>query len=82
LLGIFAMTTTFLLTGKLSFQVIYIGLTATILATIIQTPLTTFTTVWLFNKGHDPDNIMGPYNTTIGDIISIFCLVITILVIT
>ena len=60
-------------------QIILISFVAAALSNIIEIPLTVLTTFWLFKKGHDPNNIMGPYVTTTGDIISIASLLIAIL---
>jgi len=60
---------------------IYISLIAGVLSNIIEIPATVLTTFWLFRHGHDPDNIMGPYVTTIGDIISIVALLAAIVIV-
>jgi len=60
---------------------IYIAIIAAIIALLVEMPLTIAATFWLFKKGYDPDDIMGPYITTMGDIISIVSLFIGILVV-
>ncbi len=60
-------------------QIILVALIAGIISNLIEIPLTVATTFWLFRKGHDPNNIMGPYVTTLGDIVSIVALLIGIL---
>lgn len=60
-------------------SIIIIALIAGILSNLIEIPLTIGMTFWLFKKGHDPNNVMGPYVTTIGDIVSIIALLIGIL---
>lgn len=62
-------------------NIIFIALLAGILSNLIEVPLAIITTLWLFRHGHDPNNIMGPYVTTTGDITSIISLMIAILVI-
>lgn len=62
-------------------QIILVAVIASIISNIILIPLTTKTTIWLFNHGHDPDNIMGPYITTVGDIVSVVSLIIAIVVV-
>ena len=62
-------------------RMIFIPLIAGILANFIETPLTIFATFYLFKKGHDPNNIMGPFITSTGDITSIIALIITIIII-
>jgi cation transporter-like permease len=44
-------------------------------------PLTTRTVVWLWRHGHHPENIMGPYITTIGDIISVVSLILAVIIV-
>lgn len=61
--------------------IILVALGAGILANIIEIPLTLFFTFYFFKKGHDPDNIMGPFITTIGDITSMASLLIIISII-
>lgn len=62
-------------------RIIIVALIAAIISNIILLPLTTRTTLWLYKKGYDPDDLMGPYNTTIGDITSIIAILIAIVVI-
>ncbi len=62
-------------------QIILVALIAGVISNIIEIPLTIATTFWLFRKGHDPNNIMGPYVTTLGDIVSILSLLIAILLV-
>ncbi len=62
-------------------NIIFVSLFAGILSNVIEIPLTVLATFWLFRHGHDPNNIMGPYITTTGDIISIVSLLIAISVI-
>jgi len=67
--------------GVNNISIIFIALFAGIFSNIIEIPITIFTTFWLFRHGHDPNNIMGPYVTTIGDIVSILSLLIAIVII-
>lgn len=62
-------------------QIILVALIAGVIANIVMIPLTTRAAVWLFRQGHDPDNIMGPYITTVGDIVSVLALVVAILIV-
>lgn len=62
-------------------QIIAIALIAGIISNILMIPLTSRVAVWLFRHGYDPDNIMGPYITTVGDVISVAALIIAILVV-
>ncbi len=58
-----------------------IPLLAGLLANAISIPLTLFFTFYFFRKGHDPNNIMGPFVTSTGDVISTLALLITILLV-
>lgn len=62
-------------------KIILIAFLAGILSNIIEVPVALFTTFWLFRRGHDPNNIMGPYITTTGDIASILSILIAVTVI-
>ncbi len=77
-LGLVAYLASWFFFGLYSPDLVLIGLLAGIISNVIEVPLTIFTTFWLFRRGHDPANIMGPYVTTTGDIISIVSLVMAI----
>lgn len=62
-------------------KIILIPLIAGIIANAIETPLTLFATFYLFRKGHDPNNIMGPFITSTGDITSTVALLVTLAII-
>jgi mgtE-like transporter len=81
ILGFVATLLSFVIFNLMSFRIFYIALFSGILSNVIQIPLTTITTIYLYKKNFDPDNIMGPYITTIGDIVSILSLFIAIIVI-
>src|SRR3989344_4972561 len=76
LLGVIAYLVSFFVFGLSFPSIILIALLAGILSNIIEIPLTVVTTFWLFKRGHDPNNIIGPYLTTTGDIVSIASLLI------
>ncbi len=61
-------------------KIIVLPLVAGIIANGIEIPLTLFTTLYLFKKGHDPNNIMGPFITSTGDITSIVALLIALVI--
>lgn len=81
ILGSIAYFVSSLVLGINAPQIILVSLIAGIISNLIEIPLTIATTFWLFKKGHDPNNIMGPYVTTLGDIVSIIALLIGILVV-
>jgi len=65
----------------LDYRIIAIAFIAGLLSNLIEIPLTVLTTFWLFRHGHDPNNIMGPYVTTTGDISSILSIFIAIVIV-
>lgn len=80
-LGLLAFIFNYLAFGILTLKILFIPLVAGILANAIEIPLTLFFTFYLFRKGHDPDNIMGPFVTSTGDITSVLSLLIVVLLI-
>jgi mgtE-like transporter len=81
ILGLVAFFANMVFFHVLDYRIIGVALIAGVLSNLIEIPLTVFTTFWLFRHGHDPDNIMGPYVTTTGDIVSIIALLIAISVV-
>lgn len=67
--------------GVSSLKIIPIAVVAAIISNIVEIPSSIFVTLWLFKRGFDPNNIMGPYVTTIGDIVSIVSIYLAILVV-
>lgn len=61
--------------------IILIPIITGLIANAIEIPMTLVLTFYFFKKGHDPNNIMGPFITSIGDIISIVSLLITLIII-
>lgn len=68
--------------GTATLEIIWIAVLAALLSNLFEIPITVLTTFWLFKKGYDPNNIMGPYVTTTGDIISVASLLLAILIVT
>ena len=62
-------------------EIILLPLIAGLIANTIEIPLTLFATFYLFRKGHDPNNIMGPFVTSTGDLTSIISLLIALVII-
>ena len=62
-------------------SIIMVSLIAAIVSSIILIPLTIESTLWLYRHNYDPNNIMGPYVTTLGDVVSIISLLLAILLI-
>jgi len=82
LLGIFAFLFNMWIFHIIMPKIILIPLIAGILANIIEIPITILATFYIFRKGHDPDNIMGPFVTSSGDIVSVVALLFVIMVLT
>lgn len=79
ILGIVAWAITWLIFGVSSTTVIVIALAAGIISNAIQVPFAIYLTFWFFKRGHDPNDVMGPWITTIGDIISTMTLFILVI---
>ena len=56
--------------------IVLISVLSSLLSSFFEIPLTIGTTLWVYRKGLDPEDIMGPYVTTLGDIISIISITI------
>jgi len=62
--------------GLSTYQLLVIPVIAGIIASVIVIPLTLIITFALFRRGHDPNNIMGPLITSLGDVVSVLALLI------
>ena len=80
-LGVVAFLFNYLAFHEFALRIILLPLVAGIIANAIEIPLTLFVTFYLFRKGHDPNNIMGPFVTSTGDITSIVSLLIALAII-
>lgn len=81
LLGCVASLFSFVFFGIVTIEIIIISLIAVLISNAIEIPLAVFVTFYLFRKGHDPNNIMGPFVTSTGDIISVISLLAAILLV-
>ena len=81
LLGLIAFSFNYLVLNITAAKIILIPLLAGLIANAIEMALTLFMTIYVFKKGHDPNNIMGPFITTTGDITSIISLLLVIAII-
>lgn len=80
-LGILGLFFTYLVFHKLAWNLVLIPVIAGILANLIEIPLTLSATFYFFKKGHDPNNIMGPFITSTGDVVSVISLLIAVVII-
>ena len=79
ILGVIAYLVTFILFSINNPEIIFVSLIAALLAMLIIVPLTFFSSFWLFKHGYDPDDIMGPYVTHVGDVVSLLALLIVVM---
>ena len=79
-LGIVAFLFNYFVFNIVLFKIIMMPLVAGVIANLIEIPLTLFATFYLFKKGYDPNNIIGPFVTTTGDITSIIALLIAMVI--
>lgn len=81
ILGLIAYLFNYLIFQISTPEIIFLALIAGIIANIIEIPLALFATFYLFKKGYDPNNIMGPFITSTGDISSILALLIALVIV-
>lgn len=74
ILGLIAFIFSYVAFNQFVPKIIIIALIAGIISDILEVPLAVFFTFYFFKKGHDPNNIMGPFVTSTGDVISILAL--------
>ena len=80
-LGVVAFMFNYLFFDIFSAKIIFVSIVAGIITNLIEIPLSLFVTLYLFKKGHDPNNFMGPFVTSTGDISSIISLLIALAII-
>ncbi len=80
-LGLIAFAFNYFILHSYTPKIILFPIIAGFAANIIEIPLTLIVTLFIFKKGHDPNNIMGPFVTSTGDITSILALILTVLII-
>ncbi|MEK6812831.1 MAG: magnesium transporter, partial [Nanoarchaeota archaeon] len=76
-LGLLAYFLTWFIMGEATPAIIAIALIALIVSLLIEIPLTVAATYFSYHHGYDPDDVMGPYVTTLGDFIGILALLLT-----
>jgi len=80
-LGLIAFFFNYFVLSITTLEIIFLPLIAGVIANIIEIPLTLFATFFLFKKKIDPNNVMGPFITSTGDITSIVSLLIALVII-
>jgi len=58
------------------FNLVLLMIIAGLLSNIVMIFLTLYSTMYIYRVGLDPDTFMGPYITSVGDVVSIICLFI------
>jgi mgtE-like transporter len=79
-LGLLAFILSWALFKELFLKILFIPLIAVLISVFIELPVFIYSTLWLYSHGHDPDNIIAPYVTSINDVTSIISLVIAVVV--
>lgn len=76
LIGAFAYSVTLILSisGAVFWKLVLLGIASGALASIMVGPFTIMLTIQVFRMGIDPDSVMGPLVTSIGDITATICL--------
>lgn len=80
-LGLLAFAVSSLFFGAVTYRIIAIPIIAGVISSLVEIPVTVFFTFYTFRAGYDPDDVMGPFITSLGDIISIISLLLAIAVI-
>ena len=80
MLGLIAFLCNLLIFKVFTPKIILVPIIAGIIANIIEIPLTLFVTMYLFKKKYDPNNIMGPFVSSTGDVTSILSLLLTLFI--
>mgnify|MGYP001574130012 CR=1 FL=1 len=62
-------------------SIILVSFLASVISSVILIPITIESTLWLYRHNYDPNNIIGPYVTTLGDVVSIISLLLAVLLI-
>ncbi len=79
-LGVIACVFTYFISGIFFPELIAVTLLAGIISNSIEIPIALFATFYLFREGHDPNNIMGPFITSVGDVVGIISLAVAMVV--
>ncbi len=80
-LGLLAFLFNYLVLQAFTPSIIILPVLAGIIANAIEIPLALAATFYLFRKGHDPNNIMGPFITSTGDVVSVASILIAMVII-
>lgn len=81
ILGVLAFLFTLILFKQNSLEIILVSLIAAFFSSLVIIPVTVVSCFVLYKKGFDPDNIMSPLVSTLGDFVSVASLLFTIWII-
>jgi len=81
ILGIATYMITFFLFGQNHPKLILVPMLASLVSSVFLFPITVKMAIWLYKHHHDPDNVMGPWIMSFGDIESIIALTAAVMII-
>jgi mgtE-like transporter len=76
LIGIFAYVSCVItgIEGAVLWKLMLLGVLSGIISALIASPFTLLVAITVFRRGADPDNVMGPIVTSVGDVTALICL--------
>lgn len=77
-LGIMAILMTFFIYGQLNINLLMISLVSCLIVNTLLTYFIGWLTDYLRDRGHNPDNVMGPILTSLADVVGIVILGLTV----
>lgn len=78
-LGLVAFAFNYFAMGLFTPKIILFPIVVGLITEFIEVPITLAATFYIYKKGHDPNNIMGPFITTVGDLSSIIGFLIAVM---
>ncbi len=82
ILGLIAYLFIYLIFGINNQIIILVSMISSIIGSFFEIPVTFYVTFWVYRHRLDPEDVMGPYITTMSDIISIISLVLIVKILT
>lgn len=82
LIGLAAIVVSGVIFHRYNFLLLPVAILTAFLTNGLLTPLVVYSTHWLNDHGHDPDNVIGAVVTSVGDLVTIVFLATTIALIT
>lgn len=78
ILGLVSLVVTYGIYHEFNWRLLWIAMISCTIVNVLLTPFDAWLTDWLFERGHDPDNLMGPIVTSLADVAGIAVLGATI----